>query len=80
MQEVRKAQQLQKQTTNLFSVHLEAKTRLLLAGYQLYSVDKQMLYDGRKENVVYLMRTERTYHVDMLFMTHTRGLSALVSR
>jgi len=38
-------------------MHLEANTRLLLVGYQLYSLDKQMLYDRRNENIVYLMMT-----------------------
>jgi len=52
-----KPQQLRQKPANLFAMHLEANTRLLLVGYQLYSVDKQMLYDGRKENILYLMMT-----------------------
>jgi hypothetical protein len=44
-----KAQQLLQKPANLFAMHLEANTRLLLVSYQLYSVDKLMLYDGRNE-------------------------------
>jgi hypothetical protein len=49
--------QLRQKPANLFAMHLEANTRLLLVGYQLYSVDKQMHYDGKKKNILYFMMT-----------------------